>query len=731
MKKILYTILAFIIIFLVSVITILSTIGYETNKFNKIIAEKINKDNDNLTIKIEKIKFKFDIKKFNLFLNTNDPELIYHNQSLPIKTIKVYLDLSTLIQSQPKIKRVDVISTEIEIEKLKKILIKTKPSNLNSFVMNRVTKGKIETNLEIYLDDDFEINNFIARGKAKQINTIINDKLELKDISFEFFADSSDILIKKIIAKSDGLFLKEGNIQIQKEENINIKSDFITNINLNKKNIKNYLFLFKKISNTEEENYLESKLNHNLNIVFDNTFKITNYEYSNNGKINQLFYRLNKPIKNLVFDDQINSISLKNSEVSARYSLEGKNFLKAKGTYMSNNDTKYNKFNLETFFSKNFYNTKLSFDFIQKLNFEFINYIKDTGKIANINLDFTKKLDNLTFNKINYTESNNSFLIENLKLSKNDFNSIKKFYVRTFEKDVLKNDFTISFGKEIKISGKKYDANNLNKIINRNSSGNPLKRISKDIKIELEEISTPLSKKLINFRLIGSIKNGKFKKITSKGDFGDDKYLDISLKSEGKNSKKYLEIYSDLPQPLLSEYSFFKGLSGGTLIFSSIIEGNSSISKLVINNFKIINAPGVVKLLSLADFGGLADLAEGEGLSFEKMEINMSQNKSFLKLEELYAVGPSISVLMEGYRDSSGLTSLRGTLVPAKNLNKLLSKIPVIGKIIIPKETGDGLFGVSFKMKGPVGKIKTSINPIKTLTPRFITRALEKVKKTK
>ena len=135
--------MAFIIIFLVSVITILSTIGYETNKFNKIIAEKINKDNDNLTIKIEKIKFKFDIKKFNLFLNTNDPELIYHNQSLPIKTIKVYLDLSTLIQSQPKIKRVDVISTEIEIEKLKKILIKTKPSNLNSFVMYNINQNSL------------------------------------------------------------------------------------------------------------------------------------------------------------------------------------------------------------------------------------------------------------------------------------------------------------------------------------------------------------------------------------------------------------------------------------------------------------------------------------------------------------------------------------------------------------------------------------------------------------
>ena len=113
------------------------------------------------------------------------------------------------------------------------------------------------------------------------------------------------------------------------------------------------------------------------------------------------------------------------------------------------------------------------------------------------------------------------------------------------------------------------------------------------------------------------------------------------------------------------------------------------------------------------------------------MEINIVNEKGFLKLNELYAVGPSISVLMEGYKDENGLTSLRGTLVPAKNLNKLLSKIPVIGNIIIPKEVGEGLFGVSFKMKGMPGKIKTTINPIKTLTPRFITKALEKNKQSK
>ena len=82
---------------------------------------------------------------------------------------------------------------------------------------------------------------------------------------------------------------------------------------------------------------------------------------------------------------------------------------------------------------------------------------------------------------------------------------------------------------------------------------------------------------------------------------------------------------------------------------------------------------------------------------------------------------------MEGYQNKD-LISLRGTLVPAKTLNKMISKIPVIGNIVIPKEVGEGLFGISFKMKGPKGKVKITINPIRTLTPRFIQKIIEKKK---
>ena len=199
------------------------------------------------------------------------------------------------------------------------------------------------------------------------------------------------------------------------------------------------------------------------------------------------------------------------------------------------------------------------------------------------------------------------------------------------------------------------------------------------------------------------------------------------MKNDKLNKKKYLEIYSDITKPLLTEYGFFKGLTGGKLLYSSIIDEKSSISKLKIENFKVVDAPGMVKLLTLADLGGLADLAAGEGISFDTLEIDIEQTGELIRINEILALGPSISVLMDGYQDKN-ITSLRGTLIPAKTINKMISRIPLIGDIVIPKEVGEGLFGISFKMKGPKGKIKTSINPIRTITPRFIQKIIDRNK---
>ena len=137
-------------------------------------------------------------------------------------------------------------------------------------------------------------------------------------------------------------------------------------------------------------------------------------------------------------------------------------------------------------------------------------------------------------------------------------------------------------------------------------------------------------------------------------------------------------------------------------------------------------------MLSLADLRGLTDALKGEGISFDKLSIVYQIESGWMDIKEIFLIGPSISILVEGYFDKrKNILSLRGTLIPAKTLNSLVSKIPILGDILIGKKTGDGLFGISFKIKGPTNNLKTTVNPVKTLTPRFITRTLEEYKKRK
>ena len=230
--------------------------------------------------------------------------------------------------------------------------------------------------------------------------------------------------------------------------------------------------------------------------------------------------------------------------------------------------------------------------------------------------------------------------------------------------------------------------------------------------------------------MVGSLKKGKLEKISAKSEFEEDKFLDISIKKEKKTNMSIVEIYSDIARPLVNSYEFFEGLEGGNLTYTSKSNDKNSSGVLEIKKFKLNKAPGLAKLLSLADLKGLTDALRGEGISFETLTINYETSPSKIDVKEIFMNGPSISILIEGYVEKkSGLVSLRGTLVPAKFLNSIISKIPKIGDILVGKKAGEGVFGLSFKIKGLPDNLKTTVNPVKTLTPRFITRALESVKK--
>ncbi len=723
MKKVIYNSIFIVFFFLIIFLITLTTIGIETNKFNKLISDKVS-ETRNINLELFAIKFKLDPKELSLFLETKDPKINYKELSIPVQNIKVYIDFLALFKSDLITKKIILILEEINVSQLNKLSKIIKPSTFKSFLNNKIQEGKIMSEIEIFLDNQGELKNFIAKGEIKNLKAELIDDLNLSKTNFNFFADKDDILIKNIFGEIENIKISDGDIKLNFENEIIINSNFYSKIFFDEKTENKFSKYFFKNNFLKTIESLDAELNNNFSITFDKTYKVKDYSYSNSGKCKKGKLRLPKSIKNDYISEEIKEIYFSNLQIISSYN-PSKSSIKGEGKY-SFDDSNFLKINFENNLKNDLFNLKLDLDFNNKLNLNIINYTKQKNTIANLYLEVEKTKNITKINKFDFKEDKNLIQIDDLILKKKEFISFKNIRVLT-----KNNNFYIKKNKNIFAKGKKFDASNLSKFFAKETDDNKFKNINEKIEIDFSNIKIPMSEKLQNFKLLGEIKGGKFVKISSKGEFGNNNYLDISMKKDKNSDRKYLEIYSDLTRPLLAEYNFFKGLSGGKLLFTSITENTKVTSNLKIENFKIKNAPGVIKLLSLADLGGLADLAEGEGLSFDLLEISMEKSNDLLKLNEILALGPSLSVLMEGYQDKSGLTSLRGTLVPAKTLNNIISKIPVIGNIVIPKEAGEGLFGISFKMKGPKGNIKTTINPIRTLTPRFIQKIIDKNKETK
>ena len=725
MKKIFFSsIIIFLIILSLLCITLLTS-GIKTDKFDSFLTSKINDHNKHLDLNINSIRFKLDYKEISLFLETSDPQITYRNTSIPAKKIKVYVDFLSLLSSSPDIKKINLIFDELKIDQFKNLAKTLKPSNFKSIVHNKISKGTITLNLEIFLGKDNIFENFIARGDIKGVTLNTINKINLENLNFNFFADKSDVLLKEITGNILGTEIKDGDLRVNLSNIISVESNFLSKINFKKGDKIRYKEFLKNINLFKNIEIFKVDLNNNFSIKFDQTYKVKDFSFKSNGLLQNAHIKFEQPIKNFALDKNIDFINLKNSRVLINLDKKLKS-INLDGLY-SFDSKDYLEFKMTNRYLKNSFALDIQADLKEKINLKILNYTKKKDTKANLSFNLTKRKNDLRIKELNFSHDDTQILINGLIISNGNITSIDKLKVKTYLDGKNNNDFTLILKDKILINGTKADASNLPKILGENSRTNNFKKINKNIDKKIKNIIAPLSENLKNFKLLGFIENGKFSSITSKGDFGNNKHLDITMKNNKKDNKKYLEIYSDLTSPLLTNYSFFKGLSGGNLLYTSILEENYSTSKLKIENFKVVNAPGVIKLLSLADLGGLADLAEGEGITFDVLEINMEKSQEELKLNEILALGPSMSVLMEGYQNSN-ITSLRGTLVPAKTLNKFIAKIPLIGDIVIPKEIGEGLFGISFKMKGPPGQIKTSINPIKTLTPRFIQKVIEKNK---
>ena len=604
------------------------------------------------------------------------------------------------------------------------------------FATNKIDFFSNKVNVKQKEDIFYIDGNVKNKDAALSKNFLKILKLNLKNLNLDNTTFSSDNSFSFEVNKNfklKNMFLKS-NIDLDqlKYNRESYISDFFSNIN-EEIVLKNHKLKLQYSNNLlsiigEGEIKLEENFN-KINYIFKNNDQ--SYNIQSNLTLDAISLKKQDFIS-VFFPSANENINLKNQKLNIKYNNK-KLSLAGEGKIKVDDEFESIKYLISTKDKKINFDLDLNLD---KTDFEvnFFNYKKNNKIDTQLKIDGYYEQDkNLSLNNLTILEDKNKIEVNNLILNKN--NSI--INVDYIEFDYLDTENKLNKYSIKKIKKDDFDiigfSLNANTLITNLLKGNDKKRnnIFQNniaLNIKLDEVS------LDEVNYISDLKGNLFIKDNSVVDanlsalFGDKKNMSFSINSDAENNK-ITTLYSSKAKPLVERYKFIKGFDEGYLDFYSSKKDNISISKLNIYDFKLKELPVLTKILTLASLQGIADILSGEGIRFDEFEMNFKNQGDLMTIDEIYAIGPAISILMSGYVEDDKLISLRGTLVPATTINKTISSIPVLGKILVGDKTGEGVFGVSFKIKGPPKKLETTVNPIKTLTPRFITRTIEKIKK--
>lgn len=161
---------------------------------------------------------------------------------------------------------------------------------------------------------------------------------------------------------------------------------------------------------------------------------------------------------------------------------------------------------------------------------------------------------------------------------------------------------------------------------------------------------------------------------------------------------------------------------GGDLMVTGTIRETGAVDGVFnIDSFRIVDAPLLARLLSVAALTGIVDELQGNGISFSELNLPFSFADNVFAIENGAMYGASLGLTAKGRYDIGANTiNGDGTLIPAYAVNSAVGSIPILGPILTGGEAGGGVFAATYAMRGNPDGAEITVNPLATLTPGFL-----------
>jgi len=722
--KIAFRLLFVLFFFVIISISYLSIVGLETERFNNQISNKIKNFDKKLDIELKKIKLVLDPFKFKLKIKTVGSKLKSHENIIEIESIKTQISLKSIIDNQLLIENIEISSKSLEIKNLISFL-RSFQNTPELFVFDKIVKkGFVIAEIKLEFDSNGRVkNDYIINGFLKDVRLNILEKYDFKNLDLIFEYKKNDLRLSDLVFSLNNLKFFSENVLFKRDKN-----KYLVEGNINHKKIdinkKNFDLFFKPFLPEITFEKLRFSSNNLFSFKLNNKFRINDFELDSKVLVDE-FSIINKLNLKNFFPNAKKDFNFSNHELSIKY-IKDDLLINGKGDILIQDKNDILEYSINK--KKNTFRFKSSLKIENNpIKIDILNYKRDNSLIQFEG--YTNKKDEIFIKLFSLKEKENQIEIKKLLLNKKyEIVKLGSISLDFIDEENQKNQIKFNAVKNKYIlNGSSFNANKFIDELISNNKNSIFFNIDTNIEVNIDKINLDNENDLSNFKGNILLRNKEIIKANLNGNFLDNKNLRFTINTN--NGNKITTLYVDKAEPLVKRYKFIKGFEGGYLDFYSQKKNNLSKSTIKIYNFKLKELPLLTKILTLASLQGIADILSGEGIRFDEFEMNFQNKNNLMTIDEIYSIGPAISILMDGYVEKNKLISLRGTLVPATTINKAIGSIPVLGKILVGTKTGEGVFGVSFKIKGPPKNLETTVNPIKTLTPRFITRTLEKIKK--
>ncbi|MDP7600567.1 MAG: AsmA-like C-terminal domain-containing protein, partial [Rhodospirillales bacterium] len=175
----------------------------------------------------------------------------------------------------------------------------------------------------------------------------------------------------------------------------------------------------------------------------------------------------------------------------------------------------------------------------------------------------------------------------------------------------------------------------------------------------------------------------------------------------------------------LQTFDYYENLRGGQLTlvgeYDNMLPDSKFSGTATIETFRVIKAPLLAKLLSVASITGILENLGELGLGFGKLEAPFESQNDVITIKDASVSGLSLGLTASGTLNTAVETvDIRGTIVPAYAINNVLTNIPIIGFLFSGSEEDGGVFAATYTMTGNVKKPDISTNPLSVLAPGIL-----------